>query len=544
VSGLTNGISNSVFRSRLYKLALMGRGPTRLFSLPPDCEARGVPMGDPARGAAIVQGRFDLCGTAHQLGESPWSVDWLTEDEGIALHRFDWLGDLAALGTEEARKTAESLLERWDERFGTFTPVSWRSDVLATRIINCLTHFEVLFDPAEPPFHIRFLDCLARQVRHLRRVVQTEPDEPDRLFALKGLIYGECCVISEPERIARALALLEREIESQILPDGSHVSRSPGHQLTVLETLIDIRDTLTAASNEVPVALRHAIDRMAPMTRFCRLGDGALPCFHGGGRPTPAHVDHVLERSDAHGKAPKRAHYASYERVEAGDLILLLDGGGPPEAPHDRDGHAGMMSFELSAGAHRLFVNCGIGPGAPGHWREALRTTAAHSTVTVADTNACELLPDGIGRRPGEVDCDRGERDGSIWISASHNGYEPRFGLTHRRRFYVNENDADLRGEDILVADADTEETPFEVRFHLHPKVVVSQDETATRMTFSLPDGSQWRMRTERPAALEKSIYWDDDEGAMPSLQLVIRAAAAGEATAIKWRLRPLTEEN
>lgn len=518
----------------------MGRGPTRLFALPPDCEARGVSMGDPARGQAVIEGRFDLDGKTHQLGESPWSVDWLTEAEGIALHRFDWLGDLAALGTEAACKTAEILLERWDERFGTFTPVSWQPDVLATRIVNCLTHFAVLFDDADAPFHIRFLDCLARQIRHLRRVVLTEPAAADRLFVLKGLVYGECCVISEPERVTRACAMLEQEIESQVLPDGSHASRSPARQLAVLEALVDIRDTLGAAGQEVPVALRNAIDRMAPMTRFFRLGGGTLPAFHGGGRPASAHIDHVLARSDAHGRAPRRAPYAGFERVEAGNLVLILDGGAPPEAPHDRDGHAGMLSFELSAGDHPLFVNCGCGPDTAEHWRQALRTTAAHTTLTVDDTNSCALETDGIGRRPEEIDCDRGERDGSIWISASHNGYEPKYGLTHRRRFYVNESDTDLRGEDILVGNR---EHAFALRFHLHPKVVVSLDETATRITFSLPDGAQWRMRTDRPASLEESVYWDDDEGIRPAMQLVIRAQTTGEATAVKWRLRPVPEE-
>jgi len=540
VSGLTNGISNSVFRSRLYKLALMGRGPTKLFALPPDCEERGVPAGDAARGANITQGRFDLAGKAHQLGESPWSVDWLTEDEAIALHHFEWMGDLAALGTDDARRAAENLLERWDEKFGTFTPVSWRADILADRVIACLTHFADLFDDSDAPFHIRFLDSLARQVRHLRRVVMTETPPLDRIPVLKGLIYGECCVISEPDRVARACAMLDEEIEIQILPDGSHISRSPGVQFALLETLIDIRDVLTAASQEVPTGLRNAIDRMAPMTRFFRFADGSLACFHGGGRPAPAHIDHVLNRSDAHGRAPKRAHYAAFERVEAGDLTLILDGGAPPESPYDRDAHADMMSFELSAGTHRLFVNCGNAATAGPHWRQALRTTAAHSTVVVSDTNSCALQEEGVGARPTEVDCDRGERDGSIWISSSHNGYESKFGLTHRRRLYVHEGDADLRGEDIIVGN---QEHPFEIRFHLHPKVVLSLDETATRATFSLPDGARWRMRTERPAALEESVYWDDANGIQPTMQLVIRAAATGDATAIKWRLRRLEDE-
>lgn len=541
MSGLTNGISNSVFRSRLYKLALMGRGPTKLLALPPDCAERGAPTGDAERGAAILQGRFTLGGKSLYLGESPWAEETLAEEQLAELHRFGWLGDLAAADSEDARRAAEMLLERWDEKFGTYTPVSWRSDVLAARIDNCLTHFTALFDAAEPTFHIRFLDCIARQVRHLRRVAPTDTPAPDRIAVLKGLIYGECCVASEPDRVARACAMLEAEMESQVLPDGSHVSRSPGRQFAILEMLVDIRDVLAAAGQEIPVALRHAIDRMAPMTRFFRIGGDGLACFHGGGRPDPAHIDRALERSDAHGRAPKRAHYAGFERIDAGRLVLILDGGAPPETPHDRDAHAGMISFELSVGRQPLFVNCGAGADTDGSWRQALRTTAAHSTIVVGDTNCCELLAEGIGRRPGEVDCDRGERDGSIWISSSHAGYEPKFGLTHRRRFYVNEAAADLRGEDILVGNHDH---PFAIRFHLHPEVAVALDESGTRATFVLPDGERWRMRIELPASLEDSVYWDDVRGILPTQQLVVRAATSDKATAVKWRLRPLAAED
>lgn len=513
----------------------MGRGPTRLLALPPGCAERGVPVGDAERGAAIVQGRFALGGKPLYLGESPWADDTLDEDRRAELHRFGWLGDLAAAGTEEARRAAEALIERWDEKFGTYTPVSWRSDVLAARIVNCLTHFPALFDPAEPTFHIRLLDCLARQIRHLRRVALTETSPPDRIAVLKGLIYGECCVVAEPDRVSRACDMLVSEMESQILPDGSHVSRSPGRQFAVLETLVDIRAVLAAAGQEVPLALRHAIDRMAPMTRFFRLGDGGLACFHGGGRPAVARIDRMLARSDAHGRAPKRAHYAGFERIDAGELVILLDGAGPPEAPHDRDGHAGVMSFEMSVGPHPLFVNCGAGDDTARDWRQALRTTAAHSTVVVGDINCCELVDGGIGRRPAEIDCDRGERDGSIWISSSHSGYEPKFGLTHRRRFYVNEADADLRGEDILVGSRDH---PFAIRFHLHPDIAAALDESGTIATFALANGDRWRMRIERPATIEDSVYWDEAAGIRPALQLVVRATTSDTATAVKWRLR------
>ena len=505
-----------------------------LAALPPDKAERGAPAGDPGRGAAVLRGQFDLAGGLVDLANDPWAADGLDEAARASLHRFGWLDDLAALDSTEARQTAATLFDRWDERCGSYTEISWRADVLAARIVNWLANYAALYDSAETSFRVRFLDSIARQLRHLRRVVVTETPPEDRLDALKGLIYGEACVTSDAERVGRALALLEAELERDILPDGSHVSRSPGRQLDVLEKLIDIRAVLTSASQEVPVSLRNAIDRMAPMTRFLRHCDGALACFHGGGRPDPARISRVLIRSDAQGRAPKRAPYAGYERVDTSGLVLILDGAAPPVEGQDAAAHAGVMSFELSANGHRLFVNCGAAPASDEDWHQALRTTAAHSTMVVDDRNSCELTPTGVGRRPASVECDRGEIDGNIWISSSHDGYEPRYGLTHRRRLYIDRNGGDLRGEDILVGN---QHVAYALRFHLHPAVTARPEPDARALTLALPNGDRWRFRSEIPLDLEDSVYCEDTTGIRRSRQIVVRGETDSEATGLKWRL-------
>lgn len=536
---MSNGFSNSVFRSRLYKLALMGRGPTTLAALPPDSEERAGATGDPEAGRAIMDGTFTIAGEAMDF-DAAWPSAGAGESVQVALHRFDWLGDLAALESVDARRRAEQLFESWDERFGTYQEISWRADILAARMVNWLTQYAALFEPAEATFRIRFLDSIARQLRHLRRVASQETAPMERIEVLKGLIYGETCVTSETERVRRSLTLLEAELERQVLPDGSHTSRSPGRQLAILETLVDIRAVLTAASREVPVALRNAIDRMAPMTRFLRHSDGALACFNGGGRPDPSHVSRVLLRSDAQGRAPGRAPYAGFERIDANGMVLILDGGTPPDDAYDEEAHAGLMSFELSVGGHRLIVNCGAGPDTAADWRQALRTTAAHSTLVVDDRNSCEVTETGLGQRPGAIDCDRGEIDGNIWISSSHDGYEERYGLTHRRRLYVGEEEPGLRGEDILVGDR---QHPFAIRFHLHPSVRAAIDNNPGFATLTLPNGDRWRLRADRPIVLEDSVYWEDGGGIERSTQIVLRGETQGAATPVKWRLRPMKQD-
>src|SRR3546814_4334259 len=111
----------------------------------------------------------------------------------------------------------------------------------------------------------------------------------------------------------------------------------------------------------------------------------------------------------------------------------------------------------MSVGRERLIVNCGAqggtqsggwGPGA-GEWRAAQRSTAAHSTATLGDTNSSELRAEGgIGARRAAVACRRDEADGSIWLETSHDGYLPVFGLTHHRRLFLSASGDDLRGED------------------------------------------------------------------------------------------------
>src|SRR3546814_7024210 len=112
--------------------------------------------------------------------------------------------------------------------------------------------------------------------------------------------------------------------------------------------------------------------------------------------------------------------------------------------------HAGTLAVDLSVGKERLVVNGGAAPADP-RWESVLRSTAAHSTLVVDDTNSSEIDAfGGIGRRPTRVRVDRWEADGAVWVEAEHDGYVENHGLTPRRRLYLAAGGEDLRGEDVL----------------------------------------------------------------------------------------------
>ena len=121
----------------------------------------------------------------------------------------------------------------------------------------------------------------------------------------------------------------------------------------------------------------------------------------------------------------------------------------------------------------------------------AARATAAHSTVTVDETNSAELRPEGgMVRRPRHLDTQREDADGAVLAQASHDGYAPNFGLTHRRRLWLSADGTDFRGEDVLVG---PHAGLFAARFHLHPDMQASLIQSGTAALLRAPSGTAWR---------------------------------------------------
>jgi uncharacterized heparinase superfamily protein len=286
----------------------------------------------------------------------------------------------------------------------------------------------------------------------------------------------------------------------------------------------------------IPAGLQTAIDRMAPMLRFFRHGDGGLALFNDSDEAEGWLIDVVLTRAEARGKPLESAPHSGFERLNLNRTLLIMDCGPPPPVEYDRHAHAGPLSFELSVGKERMIVNCGAHPGGDPAWRDAQRTTAAHSTITVEDVNSAELLPGGgLGYRASEVFADRREADGAIWIDARHDGYLRSFGLIHRRRIYVGPGGGDVRGEDTLEGPG---ERKFAVRFHLHPTVKASMVQEGSGVLIRLPGGGGWRLRASGGVtSLQESIYLGSRGEVRRSEQIVVAAATEAGQGQVKWAL-------
>ena len=98
---------------------------------------------------------------------------------------------------------------------------------------------------------------------------------------------------------------------------------------------------------------------------------------------------------------------------------------------------------KLSSGAHRLVVNSSAaGLSHPG-WDNALRATAAHSTLILGDRSSAAILPPGLARKllgprltagPAVPASRRTETSHGWMVEAAHDGYVAEYGLRHERQ--------------------------------------------------------------------------------------------------------------
>ena len=527
-------------RSWFYRRLLKGPLADHIVFHPHDGMPRKLEDAD-----ALLRGRFRFHGhvvdapTGSIFDAAPPSRAW-----SDALNGFDWLPSLSAAGGDAARNLATSLIAAWIKRNARYSEPVWEPQMIARRLVHVFSHGRLVVVNSDMLWRSKLFVSLREQSRLLERISEEAPDGLPRFQAAAALALSGVCLDDSPKRLDVGLARLENEIARQILPDGGHVSRSPEALLNAYRHLVMVMDALTAVDIEPPHALLNARDRMSPMLRFFRHGDGALSLFQGGHESDAKMIAGLLARDDTKGAPFHHARHSGYQRLAASRTILQMDCGAAPEGDFALAAHAGFLAFELSSGAHRLVVNCGAGGLSHPGWASALRATAAHSTLTLGDRSSAQILPPGLARDllgprlisgPNTPASRRTETAQGWTVEAAHDGYVPDFGLRHERQVTLSPQGLMLTGADRLVpAGHAGARTPFAVRFHIHPDVRVSRLEGGG-ILLKLPNGEGWRFRCGGgELSVEESIYLGG-EVVRRAEQLVIAGIASGGPAEIAW---------
>jgi uncharacterized heparinase superfamily protein len=493
---------------------------------------------DATRAAEIYAGRFVFAGkivTCH--GRSIFDLEPPSEDWEVALLGFGWLRHLRAADTSLTRANARALVDDWISNPNSKRPIARRADVLARRVISLLSQAPLVLGDTDGKFYRRYLRGLTREIRYLRFALLDNPDGVPRLQVLIALCYASLCLANQARHVRSASKRLSDELLRQILPDGGHISRNPGALIELLIDLLPLRQTFAARNIAPPPALLNAIDRMMPMLRFFRHGDGSIALFNGmSGTPSDL-LATLLAYDDTHGTPMASMPHAGFQRLDAGSTTVIVDTGPPPPPNVSHDAHAGCLSFELSSGSSRIIINCGMPSTGRDNWRAFARGTPAHSTLTYHDISSCQFVELSAMKKflqgapivsgPVNVESFREAVTNGVLLTTSHDGYVARFGVVHRRVLMISPDGARLDGEDTISpapgARVRAGETDYALRFHLHPSVKASRLSDARGVMLVLPNRDVWTFEAlDDKVDLEDSVFLAGNDGPRRTAQIVI----------------------
>jgi len=521
----------------LIRLSFIPGKAERLLIAPQDLRTA-----DGTRASEIYAGRFSFAGkVVISDGRSPFEVPPPSEEWAAGLLGFGWLRHLRAAESGISRANARALVDEWITVQGAWDPIGWKPEILARRITSWLSQAPLILHDADEQFYRRFLRSLVRQVRYLRHTAIEARDGVPRLQALIALTYAALCMSGQARHMRSTIKQLTTEVERQVLPDGGHISRNPGALIELLLDLLPLRHAFAARNIAPPPQLNNAVDRMMPMMRFFRHGDGNFAHFNGMGPTLPDIMAAILAYDDARGAPLSNAPHSGYQRVEGGEMLLLMDSGSPPPINISQEAHAGCLSFELSHGQQRIVVNCGL-PGTNREaWRQVARATAAHSTVVFNDTSSCRFMESGSFKNllgtpiiagPANIQISREDRVDAVILRASHDGYADRFKVVHQRALKLSASGMRIDGEDLFVS-TEGDMIPqnvadeFAVRFHLHPTVKANKLTDGHGAMLVLPNRDVWTFNAyEDRVELEESVYLSGTDGPRRAAQIVIYGRA------------------
>ena len=505
---------------------------------------------DATRAAEIYAGRFVFAGkivTCH--GRSIFDLEPPSEDWEVALLGFGWLRHLRAADTALTRANARSLVDDWISNPLHRRPVGRRADVMARRVMSLLSQAPLVLGDTDGKFYRRYLRGLSREIRYLRYSMLDIPDGVPRLQVLIALCYASLCLANQARHIRTATRKLSDELARQILPDGGHISRNPGALIELLIDLLPLRQTFAARNIAPPPALLNAIDRMMPMLRFFRHGDGSFALFNGMSSAPSDLLATLLAYDDSHGTPMANMPHTGFQRLESGTMTVIMDTGPPPPPSVSHDAHAGCLSFELSSGPSRIVINCGMPSTGRDSWRPFARSTLAHSTLACHDTSSCQFVELSAMKRllkgapvvggPTNVESYREAVANGVLLTTSHDGYLARFGVVHRRVLMMAQDGSRLDGEDTLSpapgARIKGTETDYALRFHLHPSVKASRLSDGRGVMLVLPSRDVWTFEAlDDKVEVEDSVFLAGNDGPRRTAQIVIRQDSRN-APSVRW---------
>ena len=526
---------NSIFKFRnpFYNLFLEKSASSDIFFTP-----QSLWTGDSDNGRKITDGFLSFHNETSHFDLSTWKKNNSSKLWNHKLHSFQWVDDVKDLGTNKARIFLRKNILQWIELHNRWDPQNWDIIILSKRICNLLGNIAFFYETADESFQKNFAKSLNKQAIHLLTSLEIKKKNDDKIFIPKAIIISSLCFTNMKPKLELGLEILSEIINEEILDDGMHFSRSPSKHLYFLKSLIDIKNYLGLSGLSVPKTLNEVIAKMGMILKFFKINNYELAIFNEFNLIYSYQLNEIIKRSNTRLKIPTILNNACFKRISQNKLTFIMDCGSPPKEKT----HAGSLSFEFSYFGEKLVVNSGSPFVNDKKWIEAMRSTAAHSTVSVDDVNSSDIFyQKDTDTRIAKVWSELLVDKNCYWINSAHSGYKKIFGIIHNRKIHIDPDNLTIRGQDYISKPTKyLSNIPKKIfiRFHIHPDVKLNVTTSKKKVFLQLKNNIAWEfICSEAKIKLKEGIYLGAKKTIQKNNHILISENLVPEKK-IKWMFR------
>ena len=242
-------------------------------------------------------------------------------------------------------------------------------------------------------------------------------------------------------------SMLFREIKVQILENGGHYELSPMYHNIILEDILEIIAFYKVYSQSLPKILIQTAGKMLAWSDGMTHPDGEVSFFNDSVFGIAATLTELKNFARTLGidtqNQPEIISDCDGYYVVKKDLWDLKFDAADVKANHQPGHtHADALSFELSVGTQRFFVNSGISTYHDLQTRKEQRSTSAHNTLVIDGKDSSDVWSKfRLAKRAKILNRSVINDEKVIVLSASHDGYKSlKSSLIRTRRISVFEN--------------------------------------------------------------------------------------------------------
>ena len=412
-----------------------------------------------------------------KVGEIDPNVFWVKkknnweEKEG---HSFLWLN---LIDRKNDGRSLQKIIDVWMLKHSKYKKRVWESSVLSKRIISWILNVDIILNNGSFYFKKNFLNSIISQTNHLKKNIKFEKNYSKRLEVLTALLLSGLVFKEYVNNFNIGIKELEKLTKDYFDDDGFPLTRNPSDLVFFSKYLLLCKECIKDAQQYIPEFLDIIINKNLKCIKEILTPNNQIPLFNGGTESNLEYFDKLLDDLDYKPKNKKKI-IGGIHSFNIRNSAIFFDAGEPPKKDFSKSYQSGPLSFEYYLDGKKIVTNCGFGSNISSKAELLSRLTSAQSTLTLNDTSVTrfernKLINRVFGNSIKNTfkinNLNFVEDKNQIKFTASHNGYEKKFGCIHKREISIEKQNGKLIGSDEIIKKKDGKPLNYSLRFHLYP---------------------------------------------------------------------------